>query len=148
MKRVLDILHLKEWKAVSAQGNKQYAVTLFPWAYGALELPVNPSSALFLCLSLRSLSKLVVTLPSRSMGNQVSSRELECMPTEFHVERTQPLRSIRLAFTWKFLRMNVCDLICFSNPGHLYTCLRFPRKTEIMRGQSKLHHQLLYDGLR
>ena len=109
MKRVL-ILHPKERKALSPQGNKQYAVTLFPWAHGALELPVNPSSMLFLCLSLRSLSKLVGMLPSRGMGNQVSSREQECMPTEFHVERKQSLRSIRLAFTWTFLGMNVCDL--------------------------------------
>ena len=129
MKRVL-ILHPKERKALSPQGNKQYAVTLFPWAHGALELPVNPSSMLFLCLSLRSLSKLVGMLPSRGMGNQVSSREQECMPTEFHVERKQSLRSIRLAFTWTFLGMNVCDLICFSNPGHLNTCLRSQRKTE------------------
>ena len=43
--------------------------------------------------------------------------------------------------------MNVCDLICFLNSGHLNTCLRSPRKTEIMKGQSKLHRQLLYDGL-
>ena len=129
MKRVL-ILHPKEWKALSPQGNKQSAVTLFPWAHGALELPVNPSSMLFLCLSLRSLSKLVVMLPSRGMGNQVSSRERECMPTEFHVERKQSLRSIRLVFTWKFVWMNVCDLICFSNPRHLNTCSRSQRKTE------------------
>ena len=142
---MLDILHPKEWKALSPQGNKQYVVTLFPWAHRALELPVNPSSMLFLCLSLRSLSKLVVVLSSKSMGRQVSSRELECMPTEFHVQRKQSLRSIRLAFTWKFLRMNVCDLICFSNSGHLNS--RSPRKTDIMKGQSKLHHQCLYDCL-
>ena len=146
MKRVL-ILHPKEWKALSPQGNEQDAVTLFLWAHGALELPVNPSSMLLLCLNLTSLSKLVLMLPSRSMGKQVSSRELECMPTEFHVERKQSLRSIRLAFTWKFLSMNVCDLICFSNPGHLNICPRSWRKREIMKGQSKLHHQLFYDGL-
>ena len=76
MKRMMSILHLKEWKALSPQGNKQYDVILFPWAHGALELPVNPSSVLFLCLSLTSLSKLIFTLPSRSMGKPVSSREL------------------------------------------------------------------------
>ena len=134
MKRMLDILHPKEWKALSPQGNKLYDVTLFPWAHGALEFPVNPSSVLFLCLSLTSLGKLVFTLPSRSMGKQVSSRELECMSTKFHVERKQSLRSMRLAITWKFLNMNVCDLICFSNPGHLNTCLRSPRKREVMKG--------------
>ena len=84
---MLDIVHPKEWKALSPQGNKQYDITLFPWAHGALELPVNPSSMLLLCLNLTSLSKLVIMLQSRSVGKQVSSRELECMPTEFHAER-------------------------------------------------------------
>lgn len=87
MKRTLVILHPKEWKALSPQGNEQDAVTLFLWAHGALELPVNPSSMLLLCLNLTSLSKLVIMLQSRSVGKQVSSRELECMPTEFHAER-------------------------------------------------------------
>ena len=134
MKRTLDILHLKEWKALSPQGNEQYAVTLFPWAHGALELPVNTSSMLFLCLSFMSLSKWVFVLPLRSMGKQVSSRELECMATEFHGERKQSLRSMRLAITWKFLSLNVCDLICFSNPELLNTCSRSPRKREVMKG--------------
>ena len=90
MKRMLDILHPKDWKALSPQGNKWYAVTPLPWAHGALELPVNPRSVLFLCLGLMSLSKIVIMLPSGSMGKPVSSRELEFMPTEFHVKENNP----------------------------------------------------------
>ena len=88
---MLDILHSKEWNALSPQGSKQLCCNSFPlcWAHGTLELLVNPSSMLFLCLSLTPLSKLVVMVPSRSMGRQVSSRELECMLTEFHGERKQ-----------------------------------------------------------
>ena len=87
---MLGILHPKEWKALSPQGNKQYAVTLFPWAHRALELPVNPSSVQLLCLGRMSLSKTVIMLPSGSMGKPVSSRELEFMPTEFHVKENNP----------------------------------------------------------
>ena len=90
---MLDILHPKEWNALSPQGSKQYVVTLFPWGWarGILELLINPRSMLFLCLSLTPLSKPVGMLPSRSMGRQVSSRELECMLTEFYGERKQSL---------------------------------------------------------
>lgn len=120
----------------------KYDVTLFPWAHGALELPVNPSPMLFLCLSLTSLSKLILGKQVKH-GVVVSSENWSYAHPFSYKKRKQSLRSWTAIEFSKAL--DQCEFNLFLKPKGL-NCLKVPK--EDVKDKASFITKLRWSGVR